>query len=339
MRKLLLSIVLVSVWGCSEQPVEDNHVIAVVNGYALRAVELNRYVDMMAKVQGLMNIQASGKGYQANREMLSLSFPDVYIANRLVEEYAKKENIVPSKALLKQFQTKAVRNLEPLRARNYQTLLKKLGKNAECFDKIVCHEALQEAVKVRLAELTPTNLTPADIKVAFERVKLFNEAAEATNKLVFARANKVWEQLKKGANFVEMAKKYSEIEAERDDNGEWGTLDLNQFTSDKGVYEWGNKLKVGEFSPPFEGDNGLMILRLDAIDNETKERTFSRIFFLLPMFSETPNEAEYRKEVQELHKENLLAAKFEELYKSAKIEYVDPKLKEAKQKEERSTGK
>lgn len=322
MVKAMLVVVLAALFvcGCSDNGDARGRSVLEVNGVKLTKAELNGYVELMTKIQSLANANLNDRDRGELRKQLADGFADVFINNALVAEYAKSEKVSVSSALKKHYQAKALDSFKALKIMSYKALGKRLGKDSMAyFDKLVEAEALEEAVKRHLAELTPTNLTPEEVSNAQKNIAEYNAMMTKTNALIKARAKMVWERLKKGAKFEDMAAEYSEIESEREDKGEWGTLDINQFKDDVNVFDWAQKLEVGEFTPPIEGDNGLMIMRLDSKDAAKGEYTFSRIFFLLPMFAEKLSDKEILQEVRSRHKDNLFAAKLEELRKTAKI--------------------
>ena len=317
--------------GCSDNgSVKENPVVSV-NGETLTAVERRHYVDAMARVHSIVNPRMTAEEQGKLRENLRNAYADLFIEDTLVSQYAKAENVKVSKELLKRFKLKALRGFRSQGIKSYGTLLKKIGaEHKPYFERLIKREALEEAVKDHLATLTPTNLPPDFKEKMLKVLKEYSAVIAKTNELVHARANMVWKQLKSGANFEEMAVKYTEIESEREDKGEWGTMDFNQFQTDVKVAEWAQKLKVGEFTPPIEGDNGLIIMRLDAKDPAKGEYTFSRIFFQLAMEAEQQSGDEIVTDVRDIHKNNLFAEKLASLRKAAKIEYFEKQPDAAK---------
>ena len=328
---LIVALAALLACGCSDNGGARGRSVLEVNGVKLTKAELNGYVEMMVKIRSLYNGNLNDRDKGELRKQFADGFADVFINNTLVAGYAKSEKVSVSPALRKQYQAKALGNFKAFKIMSYKALGKRLGKDSMAyFDKMVEAEALEEAVKRHLAELTPTNLTPEEVSNAQKNIAEYNAMMTKTNALIQARAKMVWERLKEGAKFEDMAAEYSEIESEREDKGEWGTLDINQFKDDVNVFDWAQKLKVGEFTPPIEGDNGLMIMRLDGKDEAKGEYTFSRIFFCLPMFVEKMSRKDILDEVHEIHREKLFEGKLEEWRKAAKIEYFDRKNEEGK---------
>ena len=344
-NSLTIAVILLIAAGCSKQeertsatvnpaaPAVDS-VIVSVNGEKLTRSELSSYVEMMVEMQQNSGQKMNPDQVSAVRQELENTFPETWIHNILMAEYAKREGLEVTEKQLKRFQGKAMVGLGKKRGKNYAATLEKMGPSGVLFDRLVRAEALDAVVKSHLFSLSPTNVTPAEIANAQTNIILYNEMMAKTNALVFARANRVWQELKNGADFLQTAMKYSELEEEKSDNCEWGTIDTQQFASETNVCAWAVKMKVGEFTPPIEGDNGLMILRLDAKDAEKGEYTFSRIYFQLPLFAEKLTDKEIEDEVKSRHREELFLHKSEQLRQAAKIEFFEVKEEKKQVKQE-----
>ena len=144
-----------------------------------------------------------------------------------------------------------------------------------------------------------------------------------TNALVFAKATNVWEKLKAGADFKQMAKQFSDVPKEAEEGGEWGTLGLQQLEPDEDLVNWAQKLQPGEFSPPIDGDNGLMILKMDSKQGD--DYALSRIYFRLPMFQQEVSEEELLKLKRQQHERTVLQKELNAIVES--VEVVKPKKK------------
>ena len=340
--KNYLSIILLilAVAGCSRQGEQGsraaNAVVLTVNGQKLTKGELLSYVDMMVGVQDFaeQNQKMNDEQVAKLRETLAKTFPETWIHNVLMADYAKKEGLSVTEKQLKRFQQKSLQGFPKMRGKRYEAVLAEMGSRGAFFDRLVRAEALDAVVKGHLFSLSPTNVTPAEIANAQTNIIRYNEMMAKTNALVFARANRVWQELKNGADFLQTAMKYSELEEEKADNCEWGTIDTQQFASETNVCAWAVKMKVGEFTPPIEGDNGLMILRLDAKDAEKGEYTFSRIYFQLPLFAEKLTDKEIEDEVKSRHREELFLHKSEQLRQAAKVEFFETKEEKTEVKQE-----
>ncbi len=79
------------------------------------------------------------------------------------------------------------------------------------------------------------------------------------DKEIFLNAQQILEQIKQGADFSDMAKKYSEHSGSRDKGGDWGWVSRDEIVSDE-VTEKLFNLKVGALSDVVEGEFAYWIL-------------------------------------------------------------------------------
>lgn len=106
-------------------------------------------------------------------------------------------------------------------------------------------------------------------------------ASAATNAAVRERAAEAWRRLAAGGDFAALAREYSE--ADEAPAYDWGEFALDEFDDSPELRKALEGMQPGEFSQPVEGDNGLVIVRLTAIDQDSMPPKYSldRIFFRL----------------------------------------------------------
>jgi len=322
---VILAGVLVSLTGCEKasSPVASNAGAPVVSvdGTVLTRGQLDARVEFMLKLARRADPQMKSSNYQSLSNRLATTYPQVFVSRTLVRHYADKEKIAIPDETMKRFRKLALRHVRHLRAKDYDALLSKLGADAEIFDGQVRDEALTDAVKAHVIAANPTNL-PADYAARrLEEIKAYNKRMDATNAVIHARANEVWRKLKAGEPFKEVAKAYTEIEEERAEGGDWGLLDDKILEDFPALLRAVKNLKVGEFSAPVEGDNGLMIVRLDEKGEDKDEYSLSRIYFCLPMFAREAPPAELIAEAKKKHGEQVWADFQKRLEQEAKIDY------------------
>lgn len=310
---LVAGIALLGLFGCTEK----RDYIVSVNGHELTEQALCRKVEMMVKLRMMNNPKVSAQELDRHRQKLRSSYEQLFTRNVLIGDFAAKNKIEISDEITARFHASAVKSCSKSGAKTWEALCEKLGGYAPEFTEQVEEEMRQCAVREWLAKENPTNLPPDFAAQQIEKIKEFNRTADATNALIFARATNVWQRLVKGADFGEMVQKFTEVDTERADRGEWGTLDWKQIQSDPYLYEYAKKLKPGEFSPPIEADGGLMIARID--EKKDDDCKISRIFFRLPMFAAMQTEEQILKAVRTRHALTLFNAKMAELKARARI--------------------
>lgn len=116
-------------------------------------------------------------------------------------------------------------------------------------------EEVERYYKANLAKYTQ----PSEIHVAHIVFRLDEDAPAAEEIVVRAKADAVYEQLVDGADFAEMAEKYSEDSSGKD-GGNLGWFKSGELIDS--LEEAAAKLEPGEFSRPVRGPLGLHIVEL-----------------------------------------------------------------------------
>lgn len=291
--------------------------IVTVLGKTLVKADVERKAKMLETLIQHRNPKARREQIEGALDKLFRGYPATFVRSAVLDDFAKKNKIVVPDAKLKDFQNMALRRYGGKDDKSYADMSKALGEFSVDLDEQVRSEAMGRIVREYWAKLYPTNIPASYVDRQLENFRLYNENVIKTNVLVFARATNVWEQLKAGASFKKMAVKYTELEEDRETEGFWGAVDSRQLTDEPELIAWCKKLKVGEFSPPFEGDNGVMIIRLEDVQDEGREFHLSRIYFMLaesrtPASRERILEAAYDK-----YADRLFETKLTELIKAA----------------------
>ena len=297
-----------------------------VNRHVLTVQEKDSMVALMVEMARAGKPDISDSEIRKLQRQFGASYTNLYIRQSVVADYAAREGVVVSPELMTEFQKRAVANKgRAYRVKTYDDLLTKLGAHAPAFSKLVTSEASFEAFRQHVIATHPTNFPPTFVAEEQERIRLHNIDMAASNVVIFARATNVWNRLVAagGTNFTELVKQYSQIPEEVYEKGEWGVLDAQQIADDPEVYRYANSLPIGEFSPPIEGDNGLMILRVDARDTGKKEYTLSRIFFLLPNFWPNLSAEQILKNAQNDHARAIVQKTLRAELDAAEIERFD----------------
>lgn len=179
----------------------------------------------------------------------------------------------------------------------------------------VTNEATVAAVRRDYLGKLSLKPTKEEVDKVIKRIVDYNRSALATNRLVWARATNIWHEVRSGEGFGDYANQYSEDENEPE-NGEWGEFKLGELKDDGRLAEVVANLKPGEVSEPIEADNGICILKLNAInapEGETNmlaitsaDTTYdlSRIFLRLPVVYESASREVVEKSILETKEHN-----------------------------------
>lgn len=257
-------------------------------------------------------------------------YPKIWVEDRVLEDYAAKNGLEVSLSQLKQFQNGALRNFGA-KGDKYADLVALEGMNVGFWEDQVRADALRHVVERHWAKLYPTNLPPTYADDMIAKMEARNRAMSVTNALVYAKATNVWEKLKSGADFVKMVKEHSEIKEEVEDDGEWAVVDDKFLSDDPKLLRTLRAMRPGEFSPPVEGDNGLMIVRLDRYEPDDG-LAVSRIFFHLPLFLTPAPKDEIVKAALTKYAKALFRGKLSEMVSAAKATYFEVSSKEKERK-------
>ena len=187
-----------------------------------------------------------------------------------------------------------------------------------------------------LEERFRVEISDAEVDRNIAEWRAYNIRMAETNRVIFARATNLWQAVASNRmTFEDAANRYSEAEEnDHESNGDWGEFDYTFLYEDRPqLAQCVGAMKVGDVSAPIEGDNGLMILKLTELTDESgaaikedrvdprKKYHLARIFFRLPEFwTETPRE-EFRKELAHEQMAKKFDAYMDAIEKAAKIEF------------------
>ena len=160
-------------------------------------------------------------------------------------------------------------------------------------------EALSAKVREHFISKNKAKIKPIPTASFMSYLTNYNHAAEATNAVIWARATNLWQKAKAGGDFGELAGANTEDES-HPEKGEWGAFRIGDLGGDGDLEKVVAAMKVGDVSPPLEADNGLNIIRLDAVTdvrdnpisdaqrNASSRYHLSRIFLRLPEIYDIP---------------------------------------------------
>ena len=352
MKRLIIVLAVLALAGCSDSNQADvapasspadksatgeksvrDRVVVTVNGRELHSTNLNERVEMFVKVSTIANPKMALSDIPKLRSRLKASVPKLFVREVVFDEYAQAEKLKVDDVAIEKARKKLMTSFKG--RMTFENLRRKMGPLAEALDEFVRVQATEDVVRQRILEKNPLVLPPNYAKEQTSRAKAYNARMALTNALVFARATNVWEKLKNGADFKQMARQFSELPKEAEEGGEWGTLGIQQLEPDEDLVKWAQKLQPGEFSPPIEGDNGLMVLKMDSKKGE--DCSLSRIYFKLPMFQDVVSEEELVKMKRQRHEMAVLNREIKALVKAAKV--VKPKAKKKTSKKVKAKKK
>lgn len=189
------------------------------------------------------------------------------------------------------------------------------------------------ALKTDYAE--QLKVTDQEFKDSRENVEKRNRNARATNEWNQATANKVWERLKKGENFAQLADEFSQ-DRNRMPGGDLGECDLSSLSfsgMDPQMFEqttyWKaiSKLHDGEFTPVLETDVGWEIVKMIAhIDKgsanaEVDSFHLARIYFRRVYECPEQNDEEFMDDLKQEKRDIFLQNVAKNVQEKFKVEF------------------
>ena len=280
MKKLLIGVVLALLSaGCEKasepganarraaKPTSD--ILLKVGEHELSRKDADAIVDLQLKMS---------RNPKRARPAIVRTFADKFKVDCVFIDYAKKHEISVSDEELEKAVSRLVR--QKRLTDGEKSLLRQMVRR-ELIAKQV-HKVFLKATQVAV---------PASEVQERQRIRVdFNVRAAATNAIVYARATNCWQQIVGGKlTFVEAAEKFDETEERnRLEDAVWGEFALKAFAEEeeRELVGWLRKMEVGDVTPPVEGDNGLVVVKLLGYGEEKSdggERTYrlARIFFRL----------------------------------------------------------
>lgn len=323
MKCVLPFLLLFLIIGCSDdhkavsKRSNANEIVISVDGRTLTRKQVQDRAEMMLKFRMLQNPAMKVNEMGKARKKLAATYPGFFVEHAIWANFAATNKVAVDKEILNRIRRRAMAGILKGKNAKYGALRAKFGALAEVFDEHVRMMALTASAKKYLCDSNPTNFPPDYASNVVRRIAEYNARMVLTNALIYAQATNCWQELKAGADFGDMVKKYSTIELERNNNGEWGTLGRQQLEPDEKLHAFAMANEAGAFSPPIEGDNGLMILRID--NRKGDDFALSRIFFQLPLFNAVLTEEQVLKKARAKYNSKLIAKTFRKLRRQAKI--------------------
>lgn len=321
-RTTAVLLALTVFFGCSR---EQRDVLVSVGGAELTRAELNARAENIA----VLFVHKSAKADAAKiKAGFCKGYAPYWIEDAVLAHAAKAAGVVPSTNEIARCQRGAFLNFKAKGDRSYEDLIGKLvGFNREYWEAQVRSEALRQAMKDHWARKFPANLPPSYADDVIRKINEENAAFATSNRLQWAKATNVWEKLKAGADFGKTARAYSEIEGEAADDGDWAVVDAKFLSDDPELLKWLKTAKPGEFSSPIAADNGVMIARLDRLE-EDDGFNVSRIFFHLASTLPPASKEAIVAAAERKYAEKLFGEKLAELVKAANPVYFENKTHE-----------
>ena len=321
---LLMTGMLVISFGCSREQ-NSKGALASVCGRCLTLSELDARARNVAVLFG--HKSDSTNGLDRLTEAFKRGYASYWVEDTVLAAAAEAAGVEPATNDIARCRRNAFINFRSKKDRGYEDLLKIEGLDRRYWDDQIRAEALRSTMERYWSEQEPTNLPPDYAAGQVRKMEEWNQVMAETNRIQYAKATNVWERLRGGLDFREAAKKYTELDEEREDDGEWAVVDEKFLSDEPKLLAWLKSAKPGEYSAPISADNGVMIARLDEIA-EDEGLAVSRIFFRLGRVLTPAPDEEIVAAAKERYAKELFKRKLAELVRSAKPEFQNNENKE-----------
>ncbi|MGN0854724.1 MAG: peptidylprolyl isomerase [Kiritimatiellia bacterium] len=179
-----------------------------------------------------------------------------------------------------------------------------------------------------LRDEAATHITPEETERRFRDIGRYNQRARAEEQQIYAQATNVYERLKSGETFESLVDEFAGQAPRIDTDLEWGTFQRGFFADDPEIHRLLGEMKDGEYSPPVQGNNGIIIIRLNrtvapdkADDPGGDYYQLGKIFFALPEIFELSDQAALRARIERELTDKKLNRKLLELQAACKVEH------------------
>jgi len=240
-----------------------NRIVATVDGEPITLHELDRFAERSVRLRQLP---------PGDRKMML----EAMITETLIQKEVSSQGIVIQQADIDRY-------IENIKQRNNLTdaqlrqALEQQGLNWDAYMVQVRHD-LQKVQLINREIRGKVNITPEEIDRYYQAhreeygtaegvsvshivLRLPEDADQATVDRVMARAEEIYGQLRSGAEFADMARRYSE-DAAAEGGGKLGTFREGEMLDE--IEQNIRGLQPGEFSKPFRSRLGIHIARFDG---------------------------------------------------------------------------
>lgn len=316
-RIVFIGLALLAV-SCTKR--QDDEVVCQVRNHILRAGELERRAGNVV----LAFAHRAGSRWTTNQQVKIVAsfkkgYASIWVEDRLIEDELRSLGVEVPQELVTKMESRAFANFKAKGDKRYEDLLSIPGLDAALWADQVLSEARREALRDQWAKIEPARLSPTYADDEIAKMKAYNARMAITNVAIYARATNTWQRLKAGADFESLGRAVTEIEQDREEGLEWTTLTAEELKEEPVLGAALKGLKAGQFTPPVEADNGLLIARVDDFNAENGSYELSRIFFCLPMFLTPASKAEIVAAAEREYAEDLFKKKLSELVQAAGV--------------------
>jgi len=316
MKKILAPLILAIICGCGKEP--SSAPFAIVNGHALTEGEVRGIVLVKIKMQELSGRNIDRQRFANLANSCAAAIIPGLISAEILDCAVKESRSRPTEEDREKVLASYNRACG-CKGRSLEQLTALFGEEGKVF-----RSQFERSVNLQAFKREHLAADVSDAEVSTYLSGKTNELRFAEN--IDAKARRKGEEayalLKKGESWESVAKNFSEDILISERNGdfyrEWAVLDSTAF----GYAELANELpllKVGEYSKPIETEEGLMIVKVNSIEDGRYD--LGRIIFRMAEPVDIPPPEEARRLLAKDKSNKMQLDLLARLREKAKIEY------------------
>lgn len=310
-----LGVALV-VSGCSRQPEEP--AFAVIDGWPLTVSYVKDLVLVQARIAELTGHPVPPKEFNDRADALAMRIVPSLISTRLLRTEYDRKGVQPTQedvaAVLAGYEKTLHRTLT-----NVNDLVLLFGPQAETMRSQFDFEAKAKAYEREFLSVT---VTDADLTRFYRDVTNRLNAAAKINSAARKKGDAAWGKLQAGEPWEIVAKAFTEDAFNGPDAENywkiWGSFRLQDMYLPQVAMALPN-MKKGEYSRPLDTDDGLLIVKVLAVDKDTY--TCARILLRMAYPVPVPSREEAERHLHDFRQEGRKMDLMSDLRNQATITY------------------
>ncbi|MFO7938030.1 MAG: peptidylprolyl isomerase [Kiritimatiellia bacterium] len=301
-------------------------VLVSVNGEKLTVERYNRLLKQyeMELILRHRNARDSKVQVKLGMDWKRKSAVEEFVDRQVVLEEAERMNLEPSSENVRKV-SKYAEMVQKASGINLEKFCENLGYTPDEYRM----KQKQDALRMTLRDRVFTNdlsATEHELELEKERYAAYNQECEATNKVVKAHAERIVRQLREGADFKELAKRYTEAPETQDIIEELTRSQIYEPEVEASAFS----LPVGAVSDPIDTESGLYIIKVferneitaeDAASGERSTVKMGSVLLKLGQYFPCPSEPDLRNFITNEKQKYVLRQYLDELREKCRIEY------------------
>lgn len=298
---LILAVSLLS--GCGEKTYEglsygelpSEAVLARVNGEAYTKGEIERDIGIQMSLLAVVRPNLPDSQVEKHYRRIADSAIANFVQRQIWLGEAKRRGLSVTGAEVETLKAKFLLSLSKRKPIDKTGLARLLGpEKLAVLLADIAKDALVLKVRKAVREECDRSVSDADLADIRSAAQRYNARAAATNAVIHASATNLWKAVKAGTDFATAGKKAAEMYGHVTFNDSWGPFAAGELSDSPKLVALLGSMKPGDVTPPIEGDNGLMLVKLAEVvkpnftDSTAPKYRFEQIFFALPEFCDIP---------------------------------------------------